>query len=384
MFLESRKSRKTRMRGTRLFRVLRVLDNFFCSMSYRYRLERYRGAHTRHSCPSCGHRRKFVRYIDTQTNTYIANNIGRCNREANCGYHYTPKQYFADSKTSPQKSNVYRPAKKSALTPRQLSFIPLEVFRNSLSRYTENNFIQYLHRLFGVPVTNELIKRFYIGTSNYWSGSTVFWQIDVRGRIRSGKVMLYDAVTGGRVKAIQSDGSKLSKITWAHSILLKQGVIQDFNLTQCLLGEHQLISESNRKPVAIVESEKTAIIASCYLPDFVWLACGSLTNLTADKCRILKGRKIILFPDLKCFEKWHARAKQLQAQLNCSISVSDLLERKAEEADKEQGLDLADYLVKFQLRNSDLPDEIYIPASMPNTIEAITFCIKTQQRKTAA
>lgn len=91
-------------------------------------------------------------------------------------------------------------------------------------------------------------------------------------------------------------------------------------------------------PIAIVESEKTAIIASIYLPEFIWLACGSLTNLTADKCRVLEGRKVILFPDLNCFEKWGEKAKQLQARLSCSITVSDLLERKSTEADKTNGL----------------------------------------------
>lgn len=84
-------------------------------------------------------------------------------------------------------------------------------------------------------------------------------------------------------------------------------MIQDFNLRQCLFGEQQLTARAS--PVAIVESEKTAITASAYLPDFIWLACGSLTNLTADKCRVLTGRKVVLFPDLKCFDKWRDRAK---------------------------------------------------------------------------
>jgi hypothetical protein len=196
--------------------------------------------------------------------------------------------------------------------------------------------------------------------------------------------MLYDFATGRRVKEIQGDGSKRSKITWAHSILLKQGAIQEFNLRQCLFGEHQLTGESKSKPVAIVESEKTAVIASCYLPDFVWLACGSVTNLTSEKFSVLAGRKVVLFPDLGCFEKWCGKTKQLQALLDCSISVSDLLERKATEANRAQGFDLADYLVKYQPADKTLPDEIYIPASVPNTVEAITRCIEAQSKKRAA
>jgi hypothetical protein len=377
----------------------------------------------------CGHVREFVRYVDTERGGYLADTVGRCNREVNCGYHYTPKQYFADNKISSQGNDHRLQPKRVMLperAPKPVSTIPFEMFRKSLTVYAENNFVRYLHSLFDADITSELIKRFYIGTSNHWEGATIFWQIDFKGRIRSGKIMLYDAATGKRVKEAQPDGSKRSKITWAHSVLQRQGMIQDFNLRQCLFGEHQLTDQT--KPVAIVESEKTAIIASCYLPEYIWLACGSLTNLTADKCRTLAGRKIVLFPDLKCFDKWRNRAKQIQAQLDCHITVSDLLERRASEADKERGLDLADYLTRFSpsittsereealyaeyveraaiieydegleraeaerlawyeligAPDETLPDEIYIPASVLNTIEAITRCIEAQRIEKAA
>jgi hypothetical protein len=353
-------------------------------MSYRYTLERYRGARTRHTCPSCGHLREFVRYIDTQTGTYLADHVGQCNREINCGYYYRPKQYFADHKITPKKSDIQRQRKRvcTALpAPTPKSFIPFELFHNSLANYSENNFVRYLQSLFGADITSDLARWFYIGTSSYWKGSAVFWQIDTRGRIRSGKVMLYNATTGKRVKEIGPDGSKRSKITWAHSILLKHGVVHDYNLRQCLFGEHQLANQPINKPVAIVEAEKTAIIATVYLRDFVWLACGSLNNLAVDKCRVLTGRKVILFPDLNCFEKWSAKAKHLQSHLDCRINVSDLLERKANEGDKEQGFDLADYLVRYQRGPNQLPNEIYIPSSTPNTVEAITNCIEAQRRR---
>lgn len=46
------------------------------------------------------------------------------------------------------------------------------------------------------------------------------------------------------------------------------------------------------KEVAIVESEKTAVIASIYLPQFTWLAFGNLTNLSFEKCKVIRGRKV--------------------------------------------------------------------------------------------
>ncbi|HEV2913273.1 MAG TPA: DUF6371 domain-containing protein [Pyrinomonadaceae bacterium] len=362
---------------------LTFAEKVFSQMRYRFTLEKYNGRRTRHTCPNCGKPGEFTRYIDTQTGNYLADYVGRCNREVNCGYQYTPKKYFSDHRIAykgndPQHQRVVKPPERSQ---KPINTIPFEPFRESLTNYTENNFICYLKRLFGADITCELIKRFYIGSSNYWSGSTVFWQIDGKRRIRSGKIMLYDSETGRRVKEVRPDGSKQSKITWAHSILQKQGAIQGFNLRQCLFGEHQLAAQPKNKPVAVVEAEKTAIIATPYLPDFVWLACGSLTNLTADKCRVLTGRKVVLFPDLNCFKKWSDRAKHLQALLDCSIAVSDLLERKTREEDKLQGFDLADYLVKYQLRDNKPPDEIYIPASVPNTIEAIMHCIEMQAKR---
>ncbi|HWT02597.1 MAG TPA: DUF6371 domain-containing protein [Pyrinomonadaceae bacterium] len=365
---------------------LTLLEKVFRQMRYRFTLEKYKGGRTRHACPNCGKAKEFTRYIDIQTGNYLADHVGRCNREVNCGYHYTPKQYFAALQISPREKDYQRQrvAKPPERVPKQISTIPFELFRESLRKHAENNFVRYLHILFGAGITSELIKRFYIGASDYWNGSTIFWQIDVRGRIRSGKIMLYDSATGKRAKELRADGSRLNKITWAHSVLQKRGIIQDFNLRQCLFGEHQLAAQPGSKPVAIVEAEKTAIIATAYLPIFTWLACGSLTNLTADKCRVLTGRKVILFPDLNCFDKWAGKAKHLQALLDCNVSVSDLLERKASKADKAQGFDLADYLIKYQPEDKALPDEIYIPASVSNTVEAIARCIEAQRRKKAA
>ena len=76
----------------------------------------------------------------------------------------------------------------------------------------------------------------------------------------------------------QRQNGKLPFWTWAHSELIRSGLLKtDFNLNQCFFGEHLLLN--NKKPVAVVESEKTAVIASICFPEFVWLAVGSKQNL---------------------------------------------------------------------------------------------------------
>ena len=39
--------------------------------TYRFTLERYRGISTRYTCPQCGRKHTFTKYIDTENNIYI-------------------------------------------------------------------------------------------------------------------------------------------------------------------------------------------------------------------------------------------------------------------------------------------------------------------------
>jgi hypothetical protein len=59
----------------------------------------------------------------------------------------------------------------------------------------------------------------------------------------------------------------------------------EFNLSQCLFGR---ITEDYQKTIAIVESEKTAIVMSILLPHYIWLATGSKGNF---KFEMLKPSK---------------------------------------------------------------------------------------------
>lgn len=308
--------------------------------NHRYILEPYKGMNTRYDCPGCGKRKTFTRYIDTTTGNHLHPTAGRCNREVNCGYHLSPKQYFENNKTFPTsgRSSVSSfqtlRRKETETIQKPVSFIPFEAVKKSLQHYNENDFVKFLCWLFGSEITTGLIERYFIGTSKHRRG-VIFWQIDISGRVRTGKIMLYDSVTGHRVK---------EKPRWVHYELK----IANFNL--CLFGEHLL--KGNSKPVAVVESEKTALIASVYLPDFIWLASGSLSHLSTERCKVLQGRRVTLFPDLGGFEKWNEKAKEITKQFpGTRVSVSDLLERKATQEERQRGCDIADYLIRFDHRS---------------------------------
>ncbi len=324
-----------------------------------YTLQPYKSPSTRHTCPSCGAASQFVRYINTQTSEYLADHVGRCNREQNCSYHYTPKQYFHDHhefdtikkvsfklpQSNPTRLQVPSPAEKGfrdkvlSQNPKPISFIPESILQQSLSNYSHNHLLTFLKSIFDPTTVTHLINTYLLGTSKHWPDSTVFWQIDTHGNIRDGKIMLYNPTNGHRIKR------PYNHITWAHSALK----FKEYNLQQCFFGEHLLKLHPNL-PVSIVESEKTAIIASVYFPQFIWLATGGKHGCkwtTPQVFNILKGRRITLWPDIKAFDDWKQKAQEL-LKSGLQVTISYLLEQVATNSEREAGLDIADYLIRFK------------------------------------
>lgn len=83
-------------------------------------------------------------------------------------------------------------------------------------------------------------------------------------------------------------------------------------------GSHLLLDYPTDTPIAIVESEKSAVICSVFFPRFVWLATGGKSHLNGSRIEYLRGREIHLFPDkdaLKIGERanWQGIADNLHA-----------------------------------------------------------------------
>lgn len=324
-------------------------------MNHRYELEKYDGPKTRHACPACGQKGTFARYVDTATGQYLSPDAGRCNREDKCGYHYAPKQYFADhpapdagrpsARTPPRRTS---PAFHSP-KPQPIQHIPSAFIRKSLGY--DSDFIRFLCSLFDrytleSPTVVRLMSDYYLGRAS--AGAVIFWQIDRQMKVRTGKIMRYDPRTGKRIK--NTGGA----IDWVHSRLKRRGTLPaDWELTQCLFGEH-LLERRPHDTVCLVESEKSAIIGSGAMPAYIWVATGGKQNLKADKCQCLKGRDVIVFPDLGAFDQWKEQAGQIAAKVGFTLSVSDALERIASDTDRHDGLDIADYLIR-QIRAASEP-----------------------------
>lgn len=229
--------------------------------------------------------------------------------------------------------------------------------------YINNNFIVFLARMFGWETALQAAEHYNIGTSKHWHGATVFWQVDTKGRVRTGKIMLYDKQTCKRVK------EPFNHVAWVHKLVRKSesqkspeeaattinnqtdpshlsdsrtSGLSDFILKQCLFGEH-LLWQDTEAIVGITESEKTAVMASIIMPDIIWLAAGSLHGLDADKCRVLKNRTVGLFPDVGAYHIWAAKARELNLAIrSASFGVHDEMERTATEKERLNGADMAD------------------------------------------
>ena len=331
-------------------------------MAHKFELEKYHGKVSRHECPKCHTTGVFSRYIDTETGQYLSFDVGRCNREDKCGYHYTPKQYFADhpdEKDSRQTDKSQKCAsykKREKTTVKQICRIPKEYIIKSLGY--DSNFVRFLCSLFDhytkeAPTVQRIMSDYYLGYTQ--NGSVIFWQIDGNHRIRAGKIMQYNPYTGKRIKS----GS--GAIDWVHAKLKKSGVLSDdWELSQCLFGEHLLRLRPN-DTVCLVESEKSAIIGSAVMPDYIWLATGGKGNLKSDKCECLKGRNVIIYPDLKAFNEWKNKAEIIAREIGFDIFVSDILEKTATDEEREGGFDIADFLIR-QLK-TQTPQSVNLPVT---------------------
>ena len=314
----------------------------------RYHLQKYAGISSRHTCPACERPRCFTLYIDDNGNI-LHPTVGRCDHESSCGYHRTPRQYFHDH---PEHRHFVIPSERSEsrnlhhdrhARPNRASpgIIPQNLIPPPSAA---NHLITYLKTMLPSTAIDRIIADYRLASTP--DQAIIFLQIDQDNQCRTGKIMQYNPATGHRIK----DPNKLGRINWLHSILKRRKQLpSDWQLTQCLFGEH-LLPQHQDKTVALVESEKTAIICAALMPQYLWLATGGKSGLTSERLCSLKGRKIIVFPDIDAFKDWQQKIFTFP---HLDIRISHLLEDNATPADREAHIDLADWILKYLETNNN-------------------------------
>jgi glutaredoxin len=329
-------------------------------------------------CLHCGAKKHWQRYIDIETGEVLPENHGRCDNSDKCGKWIRPKE-TGYSKTIWEQENVniiegkdkiyQNSIKRKVNNPTEPIYFDFETFQYTLERerYQKNVFIQNLLNSVSFPfekIEVEKVVHFYkLGTiiNGYRSGAITFPFIDLKGNVKAVQVKQFDE----KNHTIGTD--------FLHSIIekhhsrknnplpewLKAYKMQD-KLISCLFGEH-LLSIYRDNPVALVEAPKTAIYGAMYfgLPEssdcLIWLAVYNKSSFSLDKLKVLEGRKVIVFPDLSkngdTYNEWQAKAKQFEKQLkNTCFIFSDLLENYASNDERNNGLDIADFLIKQDWR----------------------------------
>jgi len=294
--------------------------------TFRYSLD---ATSKKNNCPQCGNK-TLVRYKDNKTGEYLPQDAGRCDRENNCGYHKTPKM-IADlgiSGFGDYKPTYLHPKIPKSQNPEML-YLSLSYIERCENSFTQTHFMQWLIGTFGNNKAIRAAKEYLIGRSKQKDGrGCIFWQIDIDCNVRTGKIMHYNPTTGKRIKG---DGS----ISFVHAYI--QGFTKHPNQL-CFFGEHLLAMHPSR-PVAVVESEKTAIVCFILMPHIVWLATGGLNGCGLQNYAVYKalaGRHVTFYPDYgfankktgkTCYQHWLETVNTISEKLHGSFYVSDVLEK---------------------------------------------------------
>ena len=60
------------------------------------------------------------------------------------------------------------------------------------------------------------------------------------------------------------------------------------------------------------------------MPKYIWLASGGKSQLKPEKLSVLKGRRVIAFPDVDGYQEWKEKLSKIEG---LTITVSDVLEK---------------------------------------------------------
>lgn len=298
-------------------------------------------------CPSCDKPKRFTRYQDVETGERLPEEFGVCDRVNSCGYAMHPdKEFFeywlkekgewTDTETRPQRK-TYKPAivEKKAPALREIEkpqkmFTRADVLTSVRNlKSGKDNFANWLYSI--APSREsaaEALKKYAVGSED---GYTLFWHVTAEGEIWNAKTMRYKA-NGRR--------DKENARYWKGK--------QVDGYRQALFGLHLLRDVEKGGRVYIVESEKTAVVASMFLSG-VFIATGGAHLLTEERMPFLKDCKVVLIPDNdKAGLESYTKKKDLLIERGINAGIVDLSKiAKVQGVTVEEQDDLADIIPRI-------------------------------------
>ncbi len=249
------------------------------TQAYKYSLET---GSRKHHCPAC-QKKTFKLYVYTGTKDYVGDEFGRCDRENNCGYHRAPG---SDAPTPPN------PLTKEKLPPPTVLF-PGETFLEGIRNAQVAALGQFCQKMLGI--TKEHLTKWKLGAR--WKFDA-FVLSNLEGKDINVKFVAYTQ-EGKRDKSEGTGGAAKYIPHYLGKAYLRNEKIETDNarledwqdyykFLRCFYGEHLWDAA---KDTCLVESEKTALIAAFFFPDYNWLATGGNHGMMFEQFSIFYGYK---------------------------------------------------------------------------------------------
>ena len=292
-------------------------------MEYRYILDKKKNK--KYHCPKCNKPKVFTRYICKNTGKEAGDNFGVCSRIQACRHTNYPNGIDWTIK----ELKRLKPIKRKPLKYLDKAWYREQLFRDNDS----NNFVYHLYNLLGVKNAEDIVRNYKLGTGE--NGSVIYPYFDHNYNLVAYKKMHY-----------HSNGKRVKNKAYFNSEKNKYPIP--------LFGIHQ-INKHPHLPIAIPESEKTCCYMSFYNTNYIWCGTGGAGMLNADKIKPIKNRKIILYPDVGMFEKWHDKMIELKKIFRClDITISKECEILYNQNELKVGDDIGDYYSKnYYYNHSD-------------------------------
>ena len=223
------------------------------------------------------------------------------------------------------------------------------------------------------------------------NGHTIFWQLDERGRLRTGKMMKY-----------RKDGHRDKEAFWnfdfIHSTLSRKRRDEDpwpfpniFNPDKqepqlTFFGMHLLDKYGKNATVNIVESEKTAVLMAIAYGNHanqVWMACGGLEMINRERLQpiIDRGRRIILYPDRDGIDKWRVKCEQMHYP---NMAVDCIPVQKWWKPEDGEKADIADVVIRIINNSTELKTIDQVRSEMPQAnglIDKLNLTIENERKQ---
>ena len=259
-------------------------------------------------CPECNARRGFAPYVGHEREYK-----GKCHA---CGLLFIPLFENINTKAVYKPKTAHKQPVKVIAPP--VNYVDEQQVLTSQIDLKKDPFAKGLIAL-GIH-KHHLIK-WNVGRGE--NGRTLFFYLNINGKYVNTKEIVYKP-------DLHRDKTNFPKFLCSKS----QGY------GQCLYGEWQLQGAKLNTPILLVESEKTAIVASYAMPEKIWIATGGATGLTMDKALVLKGKPVFIVVDSDKAGRSNAgKSQELLKDICRIVKIIDLF------PEKDSGQDLADYLI---------------------------------------